>query len=191
MPLLPETNETIVNLRAKKSAAPETPAEPPQPAPTVEATPARAFSWQTPEYEERPRPKGWTMAVVAVAAVFAIFGMITENPLFAIIVALSAILVIISAKRPARILAVRVGENGILINGMLHPWESFMSFWVIAAPGNHRELRLRASGWLLPFLTVPIANQDPDALRLFIAEFLPEKEDLPSLAEIMAERLGF
>lgn len=186
----PETSEPIVNLRPTTQPTSAAPA--PQ-APTQPAVhkPARVFSWETPEHESRPKPNGWTATVIALAAVFAIFGIITENPLFSVIVALAAFLVIVYGKRPAEILAVRVADDGIAVNGKFHSWDAFSSFWALVEPDGRRELRLRGSSWLFPFLTVPLGTQDPETLRRFVAEHLPEREDRPSLAEVIAERLGF
>lgn len=186
----PETSEPVVNLRPKMqptSAAPE-PSAPTQPA---AQKPTRVFSWETHEYEERPKPNGWVATVIALATVFGVFGIITENPLFVVIVALSAFLVIAYGKRPARMLAVRVADDGIAVSGTFHPWDVFTSFWVLAEPDGRRELRLRGTRWLLPFFTIPLGTQDPETLRRFLAELLPEREDRPTLAEVIAERLGF
>lgn len=195
----PETNEPVVNLRPKvrptsAAPAPSAPTQPAQPtaAPTAPVQKsARVFSWETPEHENRPKPKGWTATVIALAAVFVIFGIITENPLFAVIVVLAAFLVIVYGKRPAEILAVRVADDGIAVNGKFHSWDAFGSFWVLVEPDGRRELRLRGSSWLFPLLTVPLGTQEPETLRRFVAEHLPEREDRPSLAEVIAERLGF
>lgn len=189
MPLHPETDEPIINLHPR-AGAPDAPTTP-VPAQTALVKPARVFSWETREYEERPKPKGWVTTVVALAVVLGVFGIITENPLFAVIVALAAFLVIASGKRPPRLLAVRVADDGIAVNGAFHPWDAFLSFWVIDEPDGRRELRLRGSRWLLPFFTVPLGTQDPETLRRFVAEHLPEREDRPTLAEVIAERLGF
>ena len=185
MSLHPETSESVVNLRSKTQPAPPTPVQP------AAQKPTRVFSWETREYEERPKPNGWVATVIAFAAAFAVFGIITENPLFAVIVALAAFLVIAYGKRPARTLAVRVADDGIAVSGAFHPWDAFTSFWVLAEPDGRQELRLRGSRWLLPFLAVPLGTQDPETLRRFVAELLPEREDRPTLAEVIAERFGF
>ncbi len=199
MSLHPETNEPVVNLRPTMQSpsaapAPSASTQPAQPAAAPTAPrqkPARVFSWETPEHENRPKPKGWTATVIALATVFAVFGIITENPLFAVIVALAAFLVIVYGKRPAQILAVRVADDGIAVNGTFHSWDAFGSFWALVEPDGRRELRLRGNTWLFPFLTVPLGAEDPETLRRFVAEHLPEREDRPTLAEVIAERLGF
>ncbi|MBI4099244.1 hypothetical protein HY442_01790, partial [Candidatus Parcubacteria bacterium] len=135
--------------------------------------------------------KGWHLTVMGAAAIFAIFGVLTENPLFVVIVGLSAILILVYGSRQPALLSVRIDQAGITINQQRREWKELNSFWVSADAGNRREIRLRTAQWLTPVLSIPLANQDPTAVREYVAEFLPEKEERPSLAELLADKLGF
>ncbi|MBI3305090.1 hypothetical protein HYZ80_02090 [Candidatus Parcubacteria bacterium] len=186
MPLLPETNNPIVNLRPAGAAAPAGRTQTPTTVPK-----ATSFEWQAPEYTHRAKPKGWRLTVIGAAAIFAIFGALTENPLFVVIVGLGAILILVYGSRQPALLSVRIDHAGVTINQQRREWKELNSFWVSADAGGRREIRLRTAQWLTPVLIIPLANQNPTAVHEYVAEFLPEKEERPSLAELIADGLGF
>ncbi len=80
---------------------------------------------------------------------------------------------------------------GIKTNDFLHRYGELKSFWIEYDPTlGIKELSLQTKKWYLPYVKIPIDEQNPVQLRLILLEFLPEVEHKDTLVEILARKLG-
>lgn len=93
----------------------------------------------------------------------------------------------------------RKPENGnfeitpadVQINGTHHRYSEIKSFWIEYDPElGIKELSLQLKKWYMPYIKVPVEDQNPVQLRYILLEFLPEVEHKDSIVEILSRKLG-
>ena len=99
--------------------------------------------------------------------------------------------VLLNAKNKHELGEFEINPAGIKTNNNLMRYGEFKSFWVEYDPIlGIKELSLQTKKWYMPYIKIPIAEQNPVQLRLALLEFLPEIEHKDTLVEILARKLG-
>jgi len=89
------------------------------------------FKWQVPEYDKHARPKIWYIIASALAVVLLLFSIISGNFLFAIIIIVSALVIILhDGKEPEKVDFVIYSE-GIMIGKRFYDYDEIKNFSVI------------------------------------------------------------
>lgn len=149
-----------------------------------------SFSWSTPEYIGKERTPDWFWGVGLGALLAAALSIYFNNYLFAVfIVIATASLFLFTVRTPEHITYV-INENGLQINDLLYPFSSLQSFWVeerMRVP----KILFTSKKFFLPHIVVIIDEYNPDDIRKFLAERLPQVEQHEPLLQLIAERLGF
>ena len=78
---------------------------------------------------------------------------------------------------------IHIDRSGITIDGLLRYWSQVKTFWIEYNPGGLKEISLEFKRWWMPYLKIPLKEQDPIALRDFLIQFLPEQEHSTSLID--------
>jgi len=132
------------------------------------------FQWKANEFAEYSKNSSWYLLVIVVAiAIAAVFWWL-KNWTAIGVVAAAAIALIAQAKTKPKSVSVQLFREGIVVNNKVYPYDSLKSFWIIS--GDHPVFRLEQTGFLRPHINVPIAEEDPAQIQLFLAKFLPENE---------------
>lgn len=147
--------------------------------------------WEAPEYLHQEKSRDWFIAFGIIALALFIVALLFKNTLFAIVIILSAFTAMLHAKRPPDTLTYEVNRVGIVINRRFYPYSFLYSFWVDRTDSHTPKLLITSKKMLLPMIIVPLGDQNPDVLRDFIANYLPEQELLEPLSHKILESLGF
>ncbi len=148
------------------------------------------LSWTALEYEHRERSGDWFWILGIVALGGAILALIFGNALFAVFIVIGAVTLGLYALRHPRSVAFEINAQGVVVDTVLYPYKTLESF------GIHEHLHeprliIKSQKVVMPYLTLPLADVQPDAIRTALAGKLPE-EDIPeSLGEKVMEMLGF
>lgn len=148
-------------------------------------------TWEGPLYNHNPDLK----AVVAVSlflfgvALVAFF--VQHNIVAAILFALLGIVLLIHARKDAEVGPFIIDTVGVSVHGKLHRYRDLESFWIEYSPKDRiQELSLHLKKKHLPYLRLPIYEQNPVQIRSLMIDFIPEIHHPDNVADVLARRLG-
>ncbi|PIT90165.1 MAG: hypothetical protein COU22_03710 [Candidatus Komeilibacteria bacterium CG10_big_fil_rev_8_21_14_0_10_41_13] len=142
-------------------------------------------SWSFWEYEVEPRSKLWHIMFFIIIALLLIYTLVTVNFLFAVIIIIASIVILMRAKYGPSKVTFAITDNGIMIDGDFHEYNDLRDFYFIYEPPKNQDLYINFKSLLTPRLRVPLAGQNPLALRQILSEYLDE--DLEKEAEPLSE----
>ena len=149
------------------------------------------IEWTTPEFEHYPKSKSWFLILGLIAIGLFIWALWTRNVLFALLIGLSYFsLSIYALKKPSDV-SLTINPRGIRINKTLYDFDSIRSFWIFYEPPHTRELSLRSRKTFVPYIKIPLGEQNPVEVRNFLIKYLPEKKHVESLIDNLAKSLRF
>lgn len=148
------------------------------------------MEWEDFEYEFTDKSKDWFWGLGLFAAFFFILAIILGNFLLGVIVVLGTVALVAYAVRPPEFLTYRLTDKGLIVKNRLYPYKQMDSFWIHTEPWFYR-LSLKSDRWFLPHILVPLGETDPEEVRKYLDNFLPEEEHEISLLDIITAYLGF
>lgn len=151
----------------------------------------KEFEWQAPEFDKKEKTKSWFILPGIITIALGIFALLTENILFLILIILGFFVFYIYANKEPRIIKFKINEKGIEMDDKLHEFDSLRSFWIFYDPPEQKELSFRSRKTLLPYVRIPLENENPNEIRKFLLKFLPEKHHRESLIDIWMRRVRF
>lgn len=132
-------------------------------------------TWSALEYIHQEKNAAW----------FAIFGVITVALLgvtiffqqwsFAVLIVVIVAVIIVSSKRPPRELAYGLSDEGLSIDGKMHPFEGFKAFGVIR-DGEEYSVMLIPTQRFQPGVTVYFPEEAGEDIVDMLGSRLPMKE---------------
>jgi len=149
------------------------------------------FEWQAPEFDKKEKNKSWFIIPGIITIVLGIFALLTDSTLFLIFVILAFLVFYIYANKEPRIIKFKINEKGIEIDEKLHDFDSIRSFWLFYSPPEQKELSFRSRKIFLPYVRIPLADENPNEIRKFLLRFLPERRHRESVIDIWMRRVGF
>lgn len=136
------------------------------------------FVWEVPTFEKYDRSKGWYVGM-ALAAVFLVaYAIYTANFLFAFFILLAAILLVVTGHHEPERTLVQIGDNGVVFHDKLYLFQDVDAFSIIYLPPSVKVLYIETRRLTSPRLRIPLADQDPVALREHLCRYLKEDTDL-------------
>lgn len=150
------------------------------------------IEWETPEYHHIPKGNDWYWIVGIVATASAITSILFNNILFAIIIVLSAFIIMMYAARPAEDIIISVNSKGVRVKDRLYPFTNIKSF-TTKEHWHGDVLILNINKIFLPIMVLPINDEtvNTDILTQYLEAFIPEEDHSIPFAEALAENLGF
>jgi hypothetical protein len=136
------------------------------------------LQWSAREYEKKKRSTSWFIGTGAIAAVLVVFGVISKSYFFILFVALAyAVFMMYEKKMPAEF-AFSISAEGVSTGSKVHAFSELTSFWIFNKRDGEEavELSLEADKTLTPYIRLPLKNIDPERVRGFLLNYLPEKE---------------
>jgi len=149
------------------------------------------FEWEAPEFEKTEKEKSWFIMPAIVAIILCVFALLTDNPLFVVLVILSFVSFYIYARKSPRIIKFRIDEKGVEADGRLHEYTDLRSFWLFYNPPLEKILSIRGKKTFFPYLRIPLDKENPTEIRKFLLKFIPEKRHQESIINIWMKRIGF
>jgi hypothetical protein len=145
------------------------------------------MGWQFPEYPDQRRSVGAWMMLGLAGIVLLIIAFMTGNFLFAVIIALVAVIYLIQQRTRPRVIEFGIYEDGIVVGKDHYPYRGIDRFWIVYKPNEVQNLYFHFRSTARPYLAIPLQDQNPlrvrDALGQYLFEDL-EKEDEPVTEEL-------
>jgi len=159
------------------------------------------LAWQVPEYEPKERNRRWYLIAVAfliITLFFCFFEIanwkivflgVNSNFIFALILILSAIIMIINDGQEPTMVDFKIGPEGINIGKRFYDYDDLRNFSIIYKPNievKHLYIEFKNS-FIHPRLSVHLDEQDPITVRNYLLRYLDE--DLERLGPPISEQL--
>ena len=90
-----------------------------------------SVNWEAEEYIQAEKSGGWYLGLVVIAGVLVLASVLLKWWTFTALVVLSAVALVIYAKRPARVLHYSLSSKGLSEGNRLYNYEDFKSFGVL------------------------------------------------------------
>ncbi len=153
-------------------------------------SPTQASSWSVVVPRRGALHQYRFVVILVLVGAAALFGIVQGNFLIALILGLMALVFALRFHARPQEMRVLLGEHGVQINDEVYYYKNLVSFWIDYEPGGAKELSLEVKKWYLPYLKIPLMDQNPVSVRTLLAGFLPEREHESSAADVFLRRLG-
>ncbi len=149
------------------------------------------LEWTTPEFEYYKKSKNWFIVTGIIAGILFLIAIFTKNLLFGLLIGISCFLIITySSKKPSNV-KLSISPKGVKINSVLYEFENLRSFWIFYDPPQIKELSLRSKKTVMPYIKVPLGNENPVEIRRILIKYLPERKHKESAIDNLARNLKF
>jgi len=156
----------------------------------MEQTP-RGFSWEAPEHNHTEKGGDWFFAFTIIFIAIVLSAVLLGNTLFALLMALSGVvLAIAAAKRPA-IITYGVSVRGVRIAEEMYPFATLISYCIDEEDPKGPQLLIKSSQKFVPLIVVPLPENHLDDIEDILKDRLPEEHlEEPLIVKIL-EIFGF
>ncbi|MDH4330351.1 MAG: hypothetical protein OEV93_02250 [Candidatus Moranbacteria bacterium] len=140
------------------------------------------LEWNAPEYVHYKKEQEWYIIAGLLLSAIIIYALVKNSPLMAITFILIGVVGYIHLEKEPRNLRFRITHDGVIADKELYEFEDIKSFWIFYEP-EFQVISLRTDSHLLPFVHIPIHNEDPLEIRDILLKFIPEAKHKPSLVD--------
>jgi len=130
--------------------------------------------WTIQEYEKHNRGILWYVIMGGLGIFFVIYGIITNDFLFSLIIILFAIILFLQAHQEPKQILFQITELGVVVGSRFYSFTELESFFLIYNPPNVKTLFLEAAGTLKPMIRVPLLDINPVEVKNILRAYLPE-----------------
>ena len=152
----------------------------------------KVFHWETTEFEYHDKKIDWYWwlgALVIAGAVAAIF---FKNYFFAAFIILAGAVTIMYTRQKPDAMDISISEQGIKIDGTMHPYRTLDAFWMAMHENGETHLLLHSPTTYSPIYSIPVPDfVDILDLREYLGVFLEEREMQEPFMQRLSYRLKF
>lgn len=146
--------------------------------------------WRAPEYEKYERGRKWYLYAALVLLAIIAYAIYTDSPVMAITFVLIGVVGYIFLNRDPQTIDFAVTRDGIIAGRELYDFDNVKSFWIFYEPHDIKVISLHTKSALMPFVHIPIHNEDPVEIRSVLLEYIQEVKQDPSLVDTFERLLG-
>jgi hypothetical protein len=143
------------------------------------------LAWRAPEFEVLERDRKWYLYTALILLVIVSYAIWTNSLVMAITFILIGVVGYIYVEKEPRVLDFMITEDGVAAGKEIYDFENLKSFWIFYEPGGLKAISLHTKSYLLPFVHIPIPNQDPVKVREILLDHLGEEKHEPGMAEVL------
>jgi len=112
------------------------------------------------------------------------------NQLFGVLILIAASILVYYTIRLPEDIYYEINQRGIVVGKTLHPYMTLEAFWM-ETRDIEPKIILRSKKAIMPYIIIPIHDDDVDEVALILKEFLEEKEMIEPASHKVMEYLGF
>lgn len=142
-------------------------------------------SWRAPEFEVYEKSARWYLAGAAFILTIVIYALYANSPIMAVTFILIGIVGFIHLQKDPRIIDFAITTKGLLADKQLYAYENIYSFWIFYQEPNIRIISLHTKASALPYVHIPLHEEDPVHIREFLLENIPEIKQDASLIDAL------
>ncbi|MDD4761501.1 MAG: hypothetical protein PHZ25_00545 [Candidatus Pacebacteria bacterium] len=149
------------------------------------------IEWRAPEFEFSSENSSWLLISIPIALLFIAFSLWQKNFLFALLIILSEVSLFFLANSHREEYDFSLESEGLKIENRLYSWNSFESFSLDKNEGKRSFIYFLKKNISIFNLRIPAKTEDIEKIRVFLNNYLTEKEHKNSLFEEISKFLGF
>jgi len=149
------------------------------------------LEWKIKEFNQYPKSAVWYRWYCLIFLCLIIVSILLKNLLMTIFLILAAVLVYVYSIKQPRTIKIAITAEGVKVGKFLYDFDELKSFWIFYKPPEIKELSLRSKKFFMPYIKIPLNDQDPIILRKTLLKFLPEKRQKESIVDEWMRRLKF
>lgn len=149
----------------------------------------KKLSWRAPEYELYEKSAAWYLGAGLFILAIAAYAIYTNSPIMAITFILIGVVGYIYLQKDPEEVEFSITYEGIRVGRELYVFEDIKSFWIFYDPPHTKTLSLHVDASMMPYVHIPIADEDPVEIREALLGFIPEVKQEPSLIDALARFL--
>lgn len=134
------------------------------------------MAWVGKEHEKfNVNSKTSAIMMIVLLAIIS-YAIYSNSPVMAITFILIGIVGYVQLNREPRIINFSITTDGIIAGREFYSFDDAKSFWLYYNPPYEKKLSLHMNGKFVPYIHIPIHNQDPVEVRNILMNFIPEKK---------------
>lgn len=141
--------------------------------------------WRAPEFEICERDKKWYVYVTAALTAIILWALLSNSLVMAITFILIGVVGYIYINTEPRILDFMITVDGVVAGKEIYDFDNVESFWIFYEPPHTKLLSLKTKGQLLPFIHIPIHEENPVHIRKILLGHIPEKKQEETPIQIL------
>lgn len=142
-------------------------------------------SWRAPEFEVYEKSARWYLAGVLFISIIVFYAIYSNSPIMAITFILLGIVGFIHLQKNPRVVEFSITSKGILADNQFYSYENIYSFWIFYQEPNIKIISLHTKASVLPYVHIPLGNEDPVFLRELLLDHISEIKQDPSLIDAL------
>jgi len=146
--------------------------------------------WRAPEHEINVKGRKWYLYILLLLAAIVAFAVYTDSPVMAITFIMIGVVGYIFIGKEPRILDYAVTHEGVIAGREIYEFDNMHSFWIFYEPEGVKVISLHMQNKLIPFIHIPVHDEDPVRIREVLMEYIPEEKQEPSLVDTFERLLG-
>jgi hypothetical protein len=147
--------------------------------------------WKAPEFEMTFRKnERWYLYLSLVLVAIIGYAIYVDSPVMAITFIMIGIVGYMYLQKEPRTLDFMITEEGVLAGRELYRFENLQSFWIFYEPGEIKVISLHTRKSFIPYVHIPIHDQDPVEIRRNLIQFLPEIKQEHNFIDTLERIIG-
>jgi len=139
--------------------------------------------WQAPEFEVYEKSRTWYLIIGLILLGIITYALVFNNPIMAIVFILIGVVGYLYSEKQPRILDFAITSKGILAGKYLYEFENMDSFWIFYDPPHTKTLSINMRVSAVPFVHIPLEDEDPTVIRDILIKFIPEEKQETGLLD--------
>lgn len=146
--------------------------------------------WRAPEHEIMEKSRKWYLYVLLLLVAIVAFAVYTNSPVMAITFIMIGVVGYIFIGKEPRILDFAITDEGVIAGREIYEFENMYSFWIFYESDGIKVISLHMKNKIIPFIHIPVHDQDPFEIREVLLEYIPEIKQDPSPVDTFERFLG-
>ena len=145
------------------------------------------LSWQAHKFENFERHPWWGIILFVLLIFLLIYSLLTDNFLLSIILILAGIIVYLFEKKDPETYHFAICETGVIAHDKFYEFLDIENFWLFYEPGQlgRKELSLKTTSHFLPYVHIPLGDEDPNNIRKVLLNYIPEEPHKESFLDFL------
>lgn len=141
--------------------------------------------WRAPEFEVYEKSARWYLAATIFLTALVIYALVINSPIMAITFILVGIVGYIHLQHDPEMVTFKITTRGVVAGKDLYPFENIKSFWIFYDPAHTKVISLHTNASMLPFVHIPLGNEDPVEVREILLDYIEEIPQDPSFVDVL------
>ena len=130
--------------------------------------------WTIQEYDQHQRGVRWYIVMITVGMLFVIYGLMSNNFLFSLIIILAGIILFVQSHQAPPQVLFAITELGVVLGRKFYNYSELKNFFIIYQPPEIKNLFFQTDSAVHPIMSISLLDENPVEVRETLLEFMEE-----------------